>query len=181
MTFSNPASALNLNLDVAHRCLRENHLFPAMTLIFPVIDICAWFSVKSSVHGRDEFILWADRYVVPNLEWSRTNGRDLWGARCGVLHMGTAESRPTKKETDRARKIFYMWGTEYREPNYEQSDGTIVYLHLDELIQATHSGVTRFFMELENLDPMPKYLKGKLGKFLSIIVTRNHSGFIWEK
>lgn len=70
---------------------------------------------------------------------------DLWAARNGLLHMGTAESRD--HATGAAKnKIYYAAGNATCTRNSSQD---VVFLHVEKLIMAYLTGVLWFMEDLE--------------------------------
>ncbi|WP_323601541.1 hypothetical protein [Pseudomonas putida] len=64
----------------------------ALSLMYSSIDKMAWLSSASIDHGRKEFMAWVDDYFLPGFA-SPLAAVDIYAARCGFLHAGTAESK----------------------------------------------------------------------------------------
>lgn len=146
-------------------CLLENnHPLQAAMLTYAAIDQMAWLAIESDRSCNRDFKNWVDRYVLPNCDLPCT-ADELWAARNGLLHMGTAESRDHKQGSV-DNKIYYTSGSAVCTRN--DSDDTI-FLAVEHLGQAYLAGVMWFVGELKQdhkrlqiaLDKMQKVLKLK--------------------
>lgn len=79
----------------------------ALSLVFSSIDKMAWLSSIDIDHGRKDFISWVDNYFLSG-NTTPLNAVDLYGARCGFLHTGSAESKLYRDS--KAKQIFYTIG-----------------------------------------------------------------------
>jgi len=79
-------------------CLTNNLLMPALVLIYSGIDTFAALNRKATKDKvtRDDFIEWCNLYFLPSNNNLKCNGRDLYAARCAVLHTYTAVSDLSK-------------------------------------------------------------------------------------
>jgi hypothetical protein len=94
-------------------CLLQNGFrLPAVMLVYTTIDQMAWLSIAGDdeAKGKD-FIAWVKKYMLghQNKGLEAITAGDLWGARCGLLHTATAESRSLKNGTAN-NKIAYAYG-----------------------------------------------------------------------
>ncbi|WP_059395512.1 hypothetical protein [Pseudomonas putida] len=64
----------------------------ALSLMYSSIDKMAWISSTNIDHGRKEFMAWVDSYFLPGFA-TPLAAVDIYAARCGFLHAGTAESK----------------------------------------------------------------------------------------
>ncbi len=168
-----PAVTLIQSLEAAELCISNKLILPAVKLIYSTIDILAWLSVEEEEHSGHDFIKWAEKYVIPHIELGNCNGVDLWGARCGVLHMATAESKPTRKKSPNAAiMVIYFWGTQTMFPPPGLQDQNVKYVHVESLLKSVACGHQQFFTELNEMDSTPTYLHGKFSKILSLTTTR---------
>lgn len=81
----------------------------ALSLVFSSIDKMAWLSSTDIDHGRKDFIAWVDKYFLPGNTTS-LDAIDLYAARCGFLHAGSAESKLYRD--GKAKQIFYSYGAQ---------------------------------------------------------------------
>ncbi len=168
-----PAVTLIQSLEAAELCISNKLILPAVKLIYSTIDILAWLSVEEEEHSGHDFIKWAERYVIPHIGLGNCNGVDLWGARCGILHMATAESKPTRKKSPNAAiRVVYLWGTETRFPQPGLKGQNFKYVHVESLLKSVDYGHQQFFTELNEMDSPPTYLNGKFSKIMSFTTTR---------
>lgn len=79
----------------------------ALSLVFSSIDKMAWLSSIDIDHGRKGFIAWVDSYLLSGNTTS-LDAVDLYAARCGFLHAGSAESKLYRD--GKAKQIFYSTG-----------------------------------------------------------------------
>jgi hypothetical protein len=79
----------------------------ALVLVFSSIDKMAWLTRKNTDHTRSAFIRWVDHYFLPAGSIS-LDAIDLYAARCGLLHTGSAESKLFSD--GKAKQIFYTVG-----------------------------------------------------------------------
>jgi len=79
---------------------------PTLILLYSGIDAMAWLDRplnQPDVHP-DDFIEWIDKYLLPTSDLP-CNSADLYGARCGLLHSHTGDSR--KHRELKVKKLFY--------------------------------------------------------------------------
>ena len=128
----------------AIQCLRNGgHHVSAIMLAYAAIDQMAWLSIPDEKsHGKD-FKAWVNKYILSKNNIGCT-ADELWAARNGLLHMGTAESSAHQSGVT-IKKIFYSVGNVL--PMEHKKD--IIYLKSETLIDAYISGVMSFIAELE--------------------------------
>lgn len=79
----------------------------ALSLMYSSIDKMAWLASVNIDHGRKEFMAWVDTYFLPGFT-PQLAAIDLYAARCGFLHAGTAESKLYRDS--KAKQIFNPTG-----------------------------------------------------------------------
>ncbi|MHA6574577.1 hypothetical protein [Pseudomonas yamanorum] len=79
----------------------------ALSLVFSSIDKMAWLSCSKINHDRQDFIAWVEKYFLPGNP-NQLDAVDLYAARCGFLHTGSAESKLFRD--GKAKQIFYSTG-----------------------------------------------------------------------
>jgi hypothetical protein len=79
----------------------------ALSLVFSSIDKMAWLSCTKVDHDRHDFIAWVEKYFLPGNP-NRLDAVDLYAARCGFLHTGSAESKLYRD--GKAKQVFYSTG-----------------------------------------------------------------------
>lgn len=93
-------------LRASKLCLDNECWEAGVILLYSLIDAMAWLWRDPShedVTGQD-FIQWIDLYMKPEGAIG-VNALDLYGARCGLLHSMTGESKKHRKLE--ARKVWY--------------------------------------------------------------------------
>jgi predicted DNA-binding protein (MmcQ/YjbR family) len=128
--------------------LAENLWEPTLILIYSGIDAMAWLdrpAGQADVHGPD-FQRWVDEYLLPDSGLTCT-AADLYGARCGMLHSHTGESR--KHRELQVKKVFYHRVWKDKPVALIQLKMNEKFLppsvNLDQLAWAFHQAITRFF------------------------------------
>lgn len=148
----------------AIRCLRKNgHYEATLTLIFAAIDQLAWVASEKETVGNEGFKTWVQQYIVdrnPDL-LAGVTAADLWGARCGVLHTGAAESNDYR--SGKARRVFYSTNLGPVQAN----DPDVLVLSLEWLGTAFGAGITWFLGDLEADPAKDANARAKLERMLT--------------
>jgi hypothetical protein len=88
--------------------MKSNHYMQALVVLYSAIDTLAWsLRAKGDVTQQD-FCNWVSLYMEPNSTLGCTP-EDLYGARCAVVHSGSAESRMSRD--GRVSEIWYATAT----------------------------------------------------------------------
>jgi len=163
MSNLHPVMEFGLRQSEAVACLREKGYKQAtLVLLFAAIDQLAWVASDRETVGNDGFKSWVQRYMIernPGL-MSGATAADLWGARCGVLHTGAAESNDFR--SGKARRIFYT-------SNYGQvssNDPEILILSLEWLGSAFGAALVWFLSDLEADPDQDTRARAKLARML---------------
>ncbi|WP_223533424.1 hypothetical protein [Pseudomonas sp. GL-RE-20] len=89
----------------AIKVLQQNKLHShALSSMYSAIDKMAWLCTLGNKSGGNEFKKWVDSYFMAGEALEYTS-KDLWAARCGLLHTGAAESDLYRD--DKANLIYY--------------------------------------------------------------------------
>ncbi len=149
-------------------CLSKKFITPSLILIYSTIDIMAWLDQHEGHEDvqRDDFIRWADKYILPDSGLSST-AIDLYAARCSLLHSNTAESALTRKGD--ATRIMYAWGN----AREEDLEGVIEFvgtyparaIHVEKLFAALKAGIERFLLHIENDPTRDAVVRARAAKF----------------
>jgi len=154
-------------------CCKNKLVLPSLILLYSGIDIMAWLS-RDKAHfdsTQQDFTLWVDTYLMPGHGFT-CKAKDLYAARCSILHSYTPESLLSRK--GEAKKIFYSWGTAHRESLQHiidvssEKDKTIV-LNVDALIDAFKEGVQRFDKALSEDRSLSLLIYARANKFFTNI------------
>ncbi len=191
-TMSNPSSAdpsiddpLARNLldclDAVRECLDRRQLLPALMLIYALIDAIAWSaSAKQRNTTEATFVDWVERWLLPDLLAAGIDvtGRDLFAARCGVLHRMAPDSDLAARGA--ARKIAYAWGHGrveiLRDALQEVGASNVVALHVEDLFSALIAGVQRFSEHADTDPDLSRRLHVATSAQFAIIPTADPSG-----
>lgn len=89
-------------------CLQSQCLISAVTLMFSSLDALAALTRplgQPSTNGA-VFKAWITRFIKPDSSLG-CSAEDLWGARCGVLHLYSPDSDLSAQ--NKVRRIYYQW------------------------------------------------------------------------
>lgn len=87
--------------------LNTGHIMASLILMFSYIDAMASLTMpdgQKEVRGRD-FISWVETYMRSGSQQYQYCGIDLWGARCGLLHRYSPNSRHS--DAGQCKKLVY--------------------------------------------------------------------------
>jgi hypothetical protein len=116
-------------------------------LVLCGIDAMAFLNMPESqqnVKGED-FIEWADRYIkFPCKE--QLTGKDLYGARCGMLHQYGTESNCSRNKT--CRRILYSDDMVPEVRYNPEIDENLVIVSIKALVDAFFQGIDKFLIDL---------------------------------
>lgn len=91
--------------DAITLCIENGLTIPSLILIYSSIDIAGRLnSEEPTKRVKDSFTKWVDRYMTPEKTLGCT-AIELYGARCGVIHTLSSDSKESKKGI--IRKVFY--------------------------------------------------------------------------
>jgi hypothetical protein len=138
-------------------CLQEHLYMPALVLIYSGLDTLGWLASSEEYASKKSFLDWADNYILELTPLGCT-ALDLYGARCGILHTLTADSKPTSGKQPRRICYAYRRGDAekmQRAIDLGKKDEKYVAIHVDKLWEAWRIGIIRFMEELES-DPERK-------------------------
>ncbi|HVN49282.1 MAG TPA: hypothetical protein VMU30_10745 [Bacteroidota bacterium] len=133
-------------------CFKNQFLLPGLTLLYSLIDIMAWLSRPSEQDDvtRSDFINWVNKYLLSVNNFNCT-AQDLYGARCALIHSGTAESKLSRDGG--ARSIYYTIGNKdaQRLQNDVDSVGcNAVVIQVDVLFKTLINSIENFKNDIQN-------------------------------
>lgn len=129
-------------------CMAAECLVSAVTLIFSSIDALAALTRpigQQSTNGA-VFKAWVDSFLDPKGALGCTSD-DLWGARCGVLHLYSAESDLSAQ--NRARQIYYQWKTGPSVSTRRTIPAGALVIEVEALVAAVEQSIHRFIAASE--------------------------------
>jgi len=113
-------------------------------LVYAAIDQMAWLSVSDLESNGKDFKAWVDKYMLPKNPLGCSSS-DLWAARNGLLHTGTAESRDTRNGNAKY-KIHYTFGGAVCTEN--KSTDTVI-IKFEDLVGSYLAGILWFMEDLK--------------------------------
>jgi hypothetical protein len=130
-------------------CYRNQLLMPCLVLLYAGIDVAASLEPSVAKGVGDRFEKWVDRYMLSGRSLSCT-AKELYAARCGVVHTFTPDSNISKAGS--ARVIGYAYGNAELKKLDEATtlsgrQGLQVNVHLSDLIEAFHAGYETYLKE----------------------------------
>lgn len=131
-------------------CVDAKLMMPALALLYTSIDIAAWVWSGKEGNIASQFISWTERYLLPD-SGLKCTAKELYSARCGLLHTYSSQSRMTKKKE--ARQLIYAWRISRAEELQELIDlGKLdkwIPVKIETLFEAYKQGIMRMLEELQ--------------------------------
>lgn len=129
----------------ATQCLRDGgHHIASLMIVYAAIDQMAWLSIEREKSDSSDFRKWVEKYMLDKNPLGCTSD-ELWEARNGLLHMGTAESAAHLNGKVK-NKIYYTTGPIHCVEN--KLENTIM-IRSEDLITSFLCGVLWFINEIE--------------------------------
>jgi len=134
--------------------LNAGHIQPALILLFTAMDIFASLlrlETETDTNGG-YFKKWVEDYMVAGSQRPFTS-EDLWGARCGLLHTHTAESKVSRQ--GKARQLHYYRAHGAISPEQQQLFDSMAKTHdklfvdADLLYAYFIEGIRRFTVDIQ--------------------------------
>lgn len=149
-------------------CMSKKLITPSLILLYSGIDILGWLEYGESLNSSQSFRNWTESYMLP-LSGSSCNSTDLYGARCGLIHKFSPNSRLSKKK--KARKLLYAWGTSEIHALNEMIDlanmNDYVAVKIEILIEAFKTGIESFIVDLGKKPEKAQSVYGRVDKFFT--------------
>lgn len=149
-------------------CMSKRLITPSLILLYSGIDILGWLEYGDSLQSDLSFRNWVDFYMLP-LSGSSCNSTDLYGARCGLIHTFSPDSRLSKKK--KARKLLYAWGTSEIYALSKMIDlanmNDYVSVKIEILIEAFKSGIESFIVDLGKKPEKAQSVYDRADKFFT--------------
>lgn len=127
-------------------CLQNEYWLSAVKLIYSGIDNLAWLSGEHDRPNveKQDFMNFVNKYLLPSSGLT-CSSKELYSARCGLLHSNTAESDISR--AGRARYLSYATGLSSEEKGYEhmlpESRHRHVVVDIDKLYKAYNRSIDR--------------------------------------
>ncbi|MCE5328107.1 MAG: hypothetical protein LLG01_17000 [Planctomycetaceae bacterium] len=140
-------NALVKMLDAARLCLEKRFDTPSLILLYSLIDTLAWLDITGGdgdVH-RPDFERWVNKYLLP-YDGLNCTANDLYGARCGLLHSHSPESRMSRNNV--AKQIWYSFGNAdkifFDTFVQTQNPASTISIRIETLIAAINEAILNF-------------------------------------
>lgn len=124
-------------------CIELKLQFPALTLIYSMIDIFA-YRCYGDIGVKTRFIKWIEEYMYKEKNLN-IEPIDLYSARCAILHTLTPKSQLIKD--NKANVIVYAWGDadlQTIEECTKNIDNNLKAIHINDLYESLRLGILRF-------------------------------------
>lgn len=131
-------------------CIHTQCLVSAVALVYSTIDALSALTRAQTADDttRSVFIDWVNKYM--NLQNLACTAKDLYGARCGILHTYTPDSR-LRRDGD-AKAIVYKWrnGPDPDPHRLIPLPANAITLIVEDLRTALGAAVAAFLRDIEN-------------------------------
>ncbi len=134
-----------INACIACKCVMS-----AVTLIYAAIDAMAGLTRPVDKVETDStyFKDWAERYFLRFLDQPVTPA-ELYGARCGVLHAHSPESRVSRDRTGKTVVCKWRHGHRPDDPLLAARTSTSIILEVEALLEAFDRGIELFHNRID--------------------------------
>lgn len=159
--------------EAINACIDKKLTLPSLMLIYTGIDIIASLDRKENEGTKKSFTRWAENYILNQSLHGSCTAIELYGARCGVLHMMSPKSDLSKE--GKAREVCYAWGNATANKlelvgGYLGLDYPVI--HISKLNTAFQKGVRTFLSELaDEKKRLIEIVENKKGMWFSDIST----------
>lgn len=141
---------------------KGGHNLGAVMLTYTAIDQMSWLSVEADKHGPQDFKAWVESYMLSKNPLPCT-AEELWVARNGILHMGTAEAAAHAKDAS-LRKLVYSTGNAKLTAT---NPAEFAVVKFEDLFDSFFTGVLWFMEDLKADSAKLETAKRKMAKMLS--------------
>ena len=151
------------------KCIEDKLWLPALVLIYSYIDSLAWLeATDDNIKASVRFQVWADKWLLSrgNLNCSSV---DLYGARNGLLHRMTSDSKLSEK--GRARRIIYDYvgvDTSRLLKDHQISSGEFVVININTLVNETKDAAVEFLGSCDHDSDVRARFTMKAERFYSV-------------
>ncbi len=140
-------------------CISTKFYTSALKLIYAAIDNLAYLMTNHQTVKKPDFIRWVDSFLLP-LSGLNCTAKELYAARCGLLHQNTGA---TSNLSFDIKRIFYIYGTGEPEKGLQHVDESrrdqCRFININFLNNALYNGMLAF---LEAVSKNPSLKEGLL-------------------
>jgi hypothetical protein len=166
-----PGDALRGNVTALFEAIdlmvEQQRILAALILIYAGIDAIASLDRRPGETSQAAFLRWADAFLLRGGQLPCT-AKELYGARCGILHTFSADS--TLSRRGEVRRVVYARGHSVSRGALQEvvrrKQATDVALHLSDLQDAFRVGVSAFFIAVAKDDARLDAVLKKAGTWL---------------
>jgi hypothetical protein len=167
-----PGDALRGNVTALFEAIdlmvEQQRILAALILIFAGIDAIASLDRRPGETSQAAFLRWADAFLLCGGQIPCT-AKELYGARCGILHTFSADS--TLSRRGEVRRVVYARGHSVSRGALDgvlrrQQRTDVVAIHLSDLQDAFRVGVSAFFIAVAEDDARLDAVLKKAGTWL---------------
>lgn len=135
-------------IDTIDEAIEKRRMVPALILVYSAIDSFSKIANRSNEKGRKVFIDWVDRWMTGNLP----TGKEIYSARCGLVHEAGSESDLTR--CGNVRQVIYYWGDTNQETIESDihrfpSPKKIVAVKIEDLVTSFRNGMANCLETVE--------------------------------
>jgi hypothetical protein len=158
-------------VDAISKLVKENLYTQALVILYSAIDTLAWANLPSGDVFQKDFIVWVDSYIEPERKFGCT-ADDLYGARCGLVHSGAAESRKSRK--GEAHEIWYATSPDsiglLQEYAKETNQGAKV-VYFTDLLAAFVDASQKFYDEISEDEARQSSVNDRIRRWIRFVPT----------
>ncbi|MCB2228650.1 MAG: hypothetical protein KQH53_18380 [Desulfarculaceae bacterium] len=166
---------LKLKLDEIEKavglCIGQGLIEPSLVLLYSAIDILGWLDSSEEWASKKSFMAWANKYILIDNSLNCTD-IELYGARCGLLHTFSPDSKLSKHgEVRRVAYAFAPAKVEELRRSIEAIEWSdkLVAVHVGDLYERWQIGVERFLEDLNKDQARKSKVYYKVSKFFSVM------------
>ncbi|MCK4410800.1 hypothetical protein KAV67_00815 [Candidatus Bipolaricaulota bacterium] len=154
-------------LDAVSCLMKAKHYVQALVVLYSAIDTLAWSTRTSGDVTRTDFCRWVAQYMEPELRLGCT-AKELYSARCGLVHSGVAESRMSREGS--AAEIWYATASKsvpVLQAEVARRGVTAKVVYTTDLVAAFADGAMKFGEDLESNEARQKEVVDRIRRWLT--------------
>jgi hypothetical protein len=158
-------------VDAISKLAKGNLYTQALVILYSAIDTLAWTNLPGRDVSQKDFVAWVDKYIRPESKFGCT-ADDLFGARCGLVHSGAAESRKSRK--GEAHEIWYATSPHSISTLQEyakQSNQSAKVIYFTDLIAAFVDASQEFYNEISNDEVKQELVDERIRRWIIFLPT----------
>ena len=131
-------------------CLKQECLVSSIALIYAAIDSIAALTrpIGQADTTSAQFIEWVNTYLLPQSSFTCT-AEELYGARCGILHTYSPESRLQRENQGAVKRLVYRWKVGPDADAEIPLPADVYVIIIEDLFDGFKAAVDKFFNTVE--------------------------------